>query len=196
MTELSIDWSQYRKYCGSGVMPATGDASESRHPSAANVQARGTLPAGTQIALVPSYQPTPAERAGIQSGDVITHALSASQGWVPVTHFQAFSGSFQGPVFSTVDVQVVTPSSPQAARLATIQKEWIVYIGASDPLHTLYPNPADLRAAVTENLHQIPLRAKEDEACELISAVSPSQLMQLPPLLPKQAMRHHEGRIL
>lgn len=180
MTDTPIDWSKFYRYCGSGVMPFGSDnplTDDFRmHRTDPRQIVTPTLPAGYHVSLVHSFRTTPAQRAGIKDGDVIVLG-NTSQGWVPVTGFGVAHGLLVGPVGSPVDLQVTTPSQPNSLRLVTIQKDWIVPIAKDHPIRTI----AGWENMVAANLFNIPTRSKEDDSCELLADIAPSQLMTLIP---------------
>lgn len=163
----TIHWGRYEKYCGTGVAISTpyvygSDGDNPPRPA----------PMGVAISLLQSYNETPAMRAGLRSGDRLTHALTRD-GWVEVNTVNAHS-LLVGPIGSTVDLRV-QPSDGRPAFNTTVQKAWIVSLYASDPALSL-PN---LESLFTHNLDRIPNRSKEDEGCELFSSLTPETLMTL-----------------
>lgn len=185
MSELpDINWNKYEKYCGTGVhMFFSGtvgtDYNDYDAPAA---PAKSALPDGVRVGLVTGHRPTPAEQAGIRSGDIITHVLTAT-GWKPVRNFAQLEDYFLGPVGSNQTIRLITPG--EAARETTIQKAWIIDISPTDPIR----QRPDFRELMEQNLGRIS-NHKNPDMCDMVSSVSPENLMGLTPPPLRLAAKH------
>ena len=188
MTTPLPGWHLLKKYCGSGieqyssppapfVEPPEDDAhtegSEEQKPNEAQP---ASTPYGVRVNLVDNYKTTPAERAGIKSGDIITHAHSPS-GWVAVHDWDDLRRYGVGPVGKPQRFLVQTPGEDKP-REVIVSREWIVHVPYYAYERTMY-TPDQLQAVIAAHLHDIPKRSNEDDTCELMASVPLGSLMSL-----------------
>ena len=165
-SQTTIDWSTYKRYCGSGVMEYW------REPNN-----EGPIPYGVRVSLVPNYKTTPAEEAGIKEGDVITHSWHNGR-WIRHYDYSMDPISpFLGAVGTVSHLRVHTPGEAEA-RIVSVRREWVLEVFSHDPLF-VGRTPQEVQKLVSDNLHLIPKRSQDDETCELMASVPMESLMNL-----------------